>query len=214
MASIPLKPGYGPTLGQLLSPLWRRTPLLGRMAVILLLALLVLLAVGLWLHLRGSQFSHSGTVSFSFSYKGMRSVPPEAGAFVKLVRDASSGLEDSFSVSPLQLPPYRGHLAGELPIYAIAYTARLRSHSKDFVLRGEGETKVNEDPAYNIFYTLTRHGQELYGRDVLLFPRDPHPRRGARLSMLTPPGLSSEVTSPLLVGGSGTLERPLHSFTF
>ena len=79
------------------------------------------------------------------------------------------------------------------------------------MLRGEGKTRVNTVPAYNIFYTTTVEGRELYGRDVLLLPAREGVRDGVALEMLTLP--SPSLTSPLEVATAGVLERPVETFT-
>ena len=100
---------------------------------------------------------------------------PDPGGYVKVQRRRADGsLEDSFAVEPLQLPPYSGELSGELPLYATGYIRGLARRDPDFVLRGEGKTRVNGVPAYHVLYTAVVEGRTMYGRDVLLLPE----RRG------------------------------------
>ncbi len=54
----------------------------------------------------------------------------------------------------------------------------------------------------------------MYGRDVLLVPEQAGARRGVVISMLTSPSANAQVTSPLLVAGSGVLTEPLRTFSF
>ena len=80
------------------------------------------------------------------------------------------------------------------------------------MLRGEGKTRVNTVPAYNIFYTARIEGREMYGRDVLLLPeragvRDGVAHRDADVCR------AAAVTSPLEVASAGVLERPVETFT-
>ena len=156
-------------------------------------------------------YSHGGAAPFHFSYRGLYRTTPEAGQYVRIDRRAGGRLEDSFAVSPLRLPPYGGGLSGELPVYASGYIDRLRAKFAGFVLRGEGKTRVNTVPAYNIFYTATVEGREMYGRDVLLLPERAGVRDGVALEMLTLP--RPPFTSPLEVGSDGVLERPVETFT-
>ncbi len=79
------------------------------------------------------------------------------------------------------------------------------------MLRGEGKTRVNTVPAYNIFYTARIEGREMYGRDVLLLPERQGVRDGVALELLTLP--SAGVTSPLEVATAGVLDRPVETFT-
>ena len=46
------------------------------------------------------------------------------------------------------------------------------------MLRGEGKTRVNTVPGYEVLYTATVDGREMYGRDVLLLPERPGAREG------------------------------------
>ena len=210
-----MKPEYGPTLGRLLSPRWRAASPLARGAVIAFGVGLLALVLAVVLTLENATFSQGGKVPFSFSYRGLYRVAPDPGGFVKVQRRRSDGrLEDSFAVEPLRLPSYSGELSGELPLYAAGYVRALSQRYADFVLRGEGKTKVNTVPAYNIFYTAVLEGQSMYGRDVLLLPERPGARTGVGIVMLTSPTASSQVTSPLQVATAGILMRPVKTFTF
>src|SRR5271167_3292836 len=170
MATIPLKPQYGPTLGTLLAPRWHAARRVIRGAVIAAGAALVVLAIAAVFTLWPATYSHGGAAPFHFSYRGLYRTTPEPGQYVRIDRRADGRLEDSFAVSPLRLPPYSGGLSGELPVYASSYIGGLSRKFSGFVLRGEGKTRVNTVPAYNIFYTARVEGREMYGRDVLLLP--------------------------------------------
>jgi hypothetical protein len=211
MATIPLKPQYGPTLGTLLAPRWHAAPRAVRVAVWAACAALVVLAVAIVLTLLPATYSHGGKTPFSFSYRGLYRTTPEAGQYVRIDRRERGRLEDSFAVSPLRLPPYSGGLSGELPVEASRYIEGLRAKFPGLALRGEGKTRVNTVPAYNIFYSATVGGREMYGRDVLLLPEGEGVRDGVALEMLTLP--RPPVTSPLEVASAGVLERPVETFT-
>ena len=210
MATIPLKPQYGPTLGTLLAPRWHAAPRVVRGLVRVAALGIVVLAVAVALALWPATYSHGGAAPFHFSYRGLYRTTPEPGQYVRIDRRAGGRLEDSFAVSPLRLPPYTGGLSGELPVYASGYIAGLSRKFSDFTLRGEGKTRVNTVPAYNIFYTARVEGREMYGRDVLLLPEREGVRDGVALEMLTRP--SAGVT-PLEVATGGVLERPVETFT-
>jgi hypothetical protein len=212
---VPIKPAYGPTLGQLLSPWWRAASRPVRALTLALVAAVVVLGVGVFLTLENAHYSHSGRVPFHFSYRGLYRVAPEAGGYVRLERhDSGGGLEDSFAVGPLTLPPYSGGLTGELPVYAVGYIRMLRAHYREFVLRGEGKTRVNTVPAYQVNYTALVDGRTMWGRNVLLLPERPGAREGVTIAMLTTPTANAEVTSPLEVASEGVLLRPLKTMTF
>ena len=216
MAAVPMKPQYGPTLGRLLSPRWHAASPLARRAIIASAAgLLVVVALAV-LTLENARFSHGGKVPFSFSYRGLYRTAPDPGGYVKVQRRRSDGrLEDSFAVEPLRLPPYSGGLSGELPVYATGYIEGLARTYAQFVPRGEGKTRVNGVPAYNVFYTAVLDGQLMYGRDVLLLPERPGAREGVDIVMLSVPRTRSlKLTSPSEVAAQGVLSRPLKTFTF
>ena len=214
VAAVPIKPEYQPTLGQLLAPRWHSASRLVRGAVIVSLGALVALIVAAVLALENPSFTHGGRVPFSFSYRGLYRVRPDPGGWVKAQRRGPSGrLEDSFAVEPLTLPPYGGAQSSELPLYAEGYIVGLRRRYRDFVLRGDGETSVNNVPAYNVVYTADVEGRRMFGRDVLLLPQRPGAREGVDIVMLTAPKANPQVTSPLEVASAGVLLRPLKTFT-
>jgi len=214
MVAVPIKPEYGPTLGRLLSPRWRAASSLVRGLVRVAILGLIALPIGAFLTLENAHYSHGGSMPFNFSYRSLYRVTPERGGYVRLERHRSDGrLEDSFAVGPLTLPPYSGWQTGELAVYAASYIARLRTSDRHFVLRGEGKTRVNTVPAYQVVYTTVLDGQEMYGRNVLLLAQRPHVRRGVSIVMLTSPTANAQVTSPSEVASEGVLLRPLKTLT-
>jgi hypothetical protein len=213
MATIPLKPRYGPTLGRLLEPRWRAAPRAFRGLVFAAAAGLVALAIAAALTLWPATYSHGGATPFHFSYRGLYRTAPAPGQLVRIERRAHGRLEDSFAVAPLRLPPYSGGLSAELPLYASGYIKGLSGKYSGFVLRGEGKTRVNTVPAYNVFYTAMIEGRQMYGRDVLLLGKRQGVRDGVAIEMLTSPSANSKVTSPLEVASAGVLEKPLKTFT-
>lgn len=212
MASIPLKPEYGPTLGELLAPRWHAASRLVQAIVVAVLVGLLALVVGTALTLENTHYSHGGPAPFSFSYRGLYRTAPAPGEYVQVRSPAHGPLRNSFAVGPLRLPPYTTSLSAELPLYAASYVDGLRHRYSGFVLRGEGKTRVNTVPAYTIAYTAQIAGRTVYGRDVLLLPERSGARDGVHIVMLSVP--TPQVSGPLLVGTAGVLERPLETFTF
>jgi hypothetical protein len=214
MAAVPLKSGYGPTLSELLAPRWRRVPLLLRGLVLLICVGLVVVVVGAALTLQDARISYSGPVAFHFNYKHLYRTAPEPGGYVKVSRRKHGLLEDSFAVEPLLLPSYEGSLTGELPLFATRYIRELATRYQGFVFEGEGKSRVNTVPGYNIFYLARIEGQRVFGRDVLLLPETPGALRGVVIVMHTTPHANSEVKTVQEVATAGVLQAALHTFTF
>ncbi len=107
MLAVPIKPEYGPTLGQMLSPRWHAASA-PRRALVTLIVLVVLAGLAaVVLSLLNATISHGGRVPFSFSYRGLYRVAPDPGGYAKVqLRNSAGVLEDSFAVEPLRLPPY------------------------------------------------------------------------------------------------------------
>ncbi len=213
MPAIPLKPEYGPTLGRLLAPRWHAASRLVQTVVVVAGVGLLAIAIGAGLTLENAHYSHGGPAPFSFSYRGLYRIAPEPGEYVQVRSPARGPLRNSFAVGPLQLPPYTGGLSAELPMYAASYIETLRRRYTGFVLRGEGNTRVNTVPAYDIVYTAQIEGRTYYGRDVLLLGGQTGARAGVYIVMLSAPKADPGVSTPRFVGTTGVLEEPLESFT-
>jgi hypothetical protein len=211
MASIPLKPEYGPTLGRLLAPRWHAASRRTRTIAIAAGAALVALLIGAGLTFENAHYSHAGPVAFHFSYRGLYRTAPGPGEYVRVRGPRHGALRNSFAVGPLELPPYEGPLSGELPVFASRYIEVLRHRYPGFVLRGEGKTLVQKRLAYDISYTTRIGGRTVDGRDLLILPERPHPRAGLHVVMLTD---SADVSSPSLVGTTSELELPLETLRF
>jgi hypothetical protein len=214
VVAIPLKPEYGPTLGRLLAPRWHAATRVTRLAVLALCGALLIGAVALVLTLLNPTYAHGGPVSFSFSYRGLYRVPAEPGGYFKAQKRGAAGVLDySFAVAPLRLAPYAGEPSGELPLYAHGYIEALRRRYAGLVLRGEGKTKVNTLPAYDVLYEAPVEGRVMYGRDILIVPERTGARDGVALAMLTRPGVSRQIEGPIEVASTGVLLRELRSFS-
>jgi len=216
MAGAAMKAEYGPTLGRSFAPRWRGASSLARAAVIGAVVVLIALLAAAALTLENTSYSQPGRVPFSFSYRGLYRVAPDAGGFVKVQSHGSGGaLKYSFAVDPLRRPRYSGELLGELPVYASGYIATLARRYSDFVLRGEGKARVNVNlTGYQVLYTATVDGTEVYGRDVLLMPARRGERDGVAVVMLTSTTATKQIASPQEVATTGVLLRPLKTFAF
>ncbi len=216
MAAAAMKPEYGPTLGRLLAPRWHAASKLARAAVVGAGVGLVALLAAVGLTLANTTYSHGGPVPFSFSYRDLYRATPDPGGYVKVqARWPDGALKYSFAVDPLALPAYSGEVTAAEPLYATRLTQVLSGRYRGFELRGEGKTRVsNTLTGYQVLFTADVEGQRMYGRDVLLLPQRAGAREGVIAAMLTSPTASAQVTSPMEVGETGVLLRPLKSFTF
>ncbi|HWX87084.1 MAG TPA: hypothetical protein VNX67_02815 [Solirubrobacteraceae bacterium] len=211
MASIPLRPQYGPTLGSLLAPRWRAAAPAWRALAIAVGVALLALALGLALNLLDASYSRGGPVPFSFRYKGLYRTAPGPGSYVRIARNSHGRLEDSYAVAPLRLGAYSGAVSGELPVFADGYTHTLARRFADFRFEGEGKTRISSTlGGYEVLYRASIEGRTMHGRDVMLLPEHPGARQGVAIEMLT--GEPVTVSKP--VASSGVLEVPLKSFSF
>jgi hypothetical protein len=210
MASIPLKPQYGPTLGRLLEPRWRAARPITRSFVIATGAALAVLLIVAVLSLLDAGYSHGGPVPFGFRYRGLYRTAPDPGGYVKVARSSHARLEDSFAVSPLRIAPYTGSVTGVLPLRSAGYVRELQRRFAGFRLQSEGKTRITSTLAgYDVRYSALIDGRRLSGRDIFLLPSGRHVREGVVLEMLTSERTS--VAKP--VATQGVLEKPLKTFS-
>jgi hypothetical protein len=215
MSAVPIKPEYGPTLGRLLSPRWRAAPPAFRGVVIAGAVGILAAAVGLVLTLQNAHYSQGGSMPFHFAYRGLYRTAPEPGGYVRVVqKDSDGALRYSYEVDPLSLPAYKGGISGELPVFATGYARRLVRRFDDYVPRGEGKTRANGVPGYQLLFTIRLGGREMLGRDVLLLPVREGARRGVSILMLTSSTATKNITAPIEVASEGVLLRPLKTFSF
>src|SRR5882757_7150068 len=213
--AIPVKPEYGPTLGRLLEPRWRAAPAALRALTIAAGVAMLALAVGIVLYVQPSSYSHGGTVPFHLQYRGLDREPAQAGELLRLSGRYSDGrLKYSYVVGPLRLPAYAGVPTGVLAVYATAYIRARSLRIPEFELEGEGRTRVNGVPGYQVLYTGRVDGEPVYGRDVLLLPEKPGAREGVTIEMIASRTASKEVDGPSEVASAGALLRPVKTFTF
>jgi hypothetical protein len=216
MAALRMKPEYGPTLGRLLAPRWRAASRPRRAAVLAAGVALVAVLLGAFLTLENSSYSRGGSVPFSFSYRDLYRTAPDPGGFVKVQSRWHGGaLKYSYAVGPLRVPHYTGEVSAALPLYAVGFIRMLSGRYDDFELRAEGKTRINNTlTGYEVVYTADVEGRTMYGRDVLLLPPRAGAREGVVVTMLTAPTASAQVQSPLEVGETGVLLKPMKTFTF
>jgi hypothetical protein len=222
---VPLKPQYGPTLGQILAPRWRRASARARRLTVVAAAVIVGVAIGVVLTLESATVSGGARVPFSFAYKGLTRTAPEAGELARVQRSSGGHLRDSFAVAPLRLPAYAGSVTGEFPLYASGYIHSLAARYPHFALVGQGPVRTSafgsweelppstiyyHVPTYTIAFTALVQGRPVYGRDVWLVPNRRGAREGVEIRMLGAAG--AHAGSPLSLGTVGVLSRPLRTF--
>src|SRR6185312_6392450 len=110
MASVPLKPQYGPTLGTLLAPRWHAAAPVWRAIAIVAGVVVLALALVVGLNLLDARYAHGGPVPFSFEYKGLYRTAPDPGGYVRVARSSAGGREDSYAVAPMDLGAYTGNV--------------------------------------------------------------------------------------------------------
>ncbi len=216
MTAVAMKREYGPTLGQLLAPRWRAASSVSRAAVIAAAVAVVAALAALGLTLENASFSYGGSVPFSFSYRDLYSVAPDPGGYVKVQsRWPDGALKYSYAVAPLRLPAYSGELSGEMPLFAVGFIRTLGARYRSFELRGEGKTRIsNTLSGYQVLFTADVEGRRVFGRDVMLLPERAGAREGVAVTMLTSPTASTQVLTPMEVGETGELLKPLKTFAF
>jgi hypothetical protein len=216
MVALPMKPEYGPTLGRLLAPRWSVAPRRVRLAAIAICVGLVVVLIGAGLTLENAHYSHGGPVPFSFAYRDLYRVTPEAGGYVKVESRWPNGeLKYSYAVDPLRLPPYSGALTAEMPLFATSYVKALGRRYRDFALSGEGKSKINNTlTGYQVAYSAVLDGEQVYGRDILMVPEGSGVRDGVVIRILAATSANVQVTSPREVAQTGILLRPLKTFSF
>ncbi|MGA7706118.1 MAG: hypothetical protein WB998_14640 [Solirubrobacteraceae bacterium] len=212
MASVPLKPRYGPTLGTMLAPRWHAARPVWRAGVVVAGLAVVALVGYVALNLLDASYSHGAPVPFSFKYKGLYRTAPDPGGYVKVARDADGRLRDSYAVAPFRVGTYTGNVSGELPVAAAAYVRHTLARRFDgFRFEGEGKTRISSTlGGYEVLYSATIGGRPMHGRDVMLLPERVGAREGVVVEMLT----DEPVTVSEPVASSGVLEVPLKSFSF
>ena len=218
-AASSLRPEFGPTLGELLAPRWRRLGAGARRAALVAgAALVVLAAFGLRAALSGDhEFVHRQAPAFNLRWADpLKRVAPRPGDYLHLESRRGDLFLQSFAVRRLVLPVYSGDPNGELPLFAESYIASLARRVQGFQRScdgcGEGKARINDISGYSINFRAKMGKRTLYGRDVLLLPDGLGARVGVVLEMRATP--AAKVAGPETVGSGGVLKLPLRSFRF
>lgn len=212
MSSL-VAPEHRPTLPELVGARVGRRGLVAVSAVAVLPALLLAFLV-----LRPEDdstdvVSTAEPAPFHFRYTaGLERVAPKGDELVRLEARRGELFIQSFAVSPLRLPPYRGETSGSLPVFAAGEIEALRARFAEFELVQDAKTRVNDVAGHVILFRARLGERRLYGRQVLLPEPLPGTRDGVRLLLLaTPAGGVSRASE---VGVRGVVKRPYRTFRF
>jgi hypothetical protein len=207
MSSSVVRPGYGPSLPQVLKAQPRAVQLLAR-----LIGVLILLAVAWWvLFGRASDLTRviiGDPIAFNVGYKApLQRVEPKQGELLRL-----EGPAEEFVVKPLRLPPYEGQFSGFLPAYSSTLAAQMERERPGLVVRGEGRVNINKVRGYELIYQAPgEDGRKRYGRRIMMLPDDTA-REGVEILLET--DASAAVPTPDDAGRVGPTKSALRSFRF
>lgn len=157
--------------------------------------------------------SRAEPAPFNFRYtEGLEPAAPQGDERLRLEARRGDLFVQSFAVSPLRLPAYRGDVGGTLPVFAAGEIEALRGRFAEFELIQDSKTRVNEVSGHVILFRARLGERRLYGRQVLLPEPVAGTRDGVRLLLLaTPAGGVSRASE---VGIRGVVKRPFRTFRF
>ncbi len=207
MARSVVRPEFGPALPELLAS-WPRVLRLG---VVALALSAVAVVAALWARSHSDPLTRiivARPVAFNIGYQSpFTRRTPLRGEIVRL-----ADRDQWLSVSELRLPPFRGDVAGILPLYATGIERELAAGRPGFQLRGEGRANINAIQGYGFTYIVrAQGGRRRYGQQLFL-PVDATSRSGVTIALEA--DASPAVTNPDMVGRTGPLKVSLRSFRF
>ena len=213
MSSL-VKEEFGPTLPTLLRgvPRWLRWGVWA--------AIVVLLAVGLWLGTGGAAAPETHVVvrgerTFNLAWDPSRlKRVSEPGALLALEGRRGDLFLDGFTVRSVTLPPYRGAPGGVLAVLGANRLRELRATAPGFVPSNppEGRTRVNDSTGYQVTWRERRDGRTIYARDIWLVSPEPGSREALLVELRTTPAAGTPNADR--TGGTGALKQPLRSLRF
>jgi hypothetical protein len=202
-------PEYRPTLGDelaALAPPRRRVAI----ALLALAALLIVLAATRTFAEEGRHVVRKSPFAYNFRLPDdMRLVAAGRGEWLRAERRDGDRLVASFAVEPLRLPPYRGNLAGALPVIAARQWSDLRARFPGLKPVEETKARVNLVAGYTMVF---KAAPGVYGRVVLLPRKGRHPRAGVRLVLLSTHAAGAEQASD--IGVVDDLKLPYRTFRY
>jgi hypothetical protein len=209
-----LRPEYGPALPDLL-----RTRLgvpRGVTYVLAAIAAAGLLALGFTVAVAGDErYLHEGEPVFNFRYAAdaLSRETGRDGMLVRLEGRRGDVFLQSMEVRRLRLPPYRGAVSGQLPIFTDRHVAaQVAPRFDGFVALEEGKARINTAPGYQIGFRAREGDRTLYGREVLLVPDEPGARDGVAITIVQTNAAGAHAVED--AGAVGAIKKPFRSFRF
>jgi hypothetical protein len=214
-----VRPEFGPTLPELVGPRVRAWPRGVRIALLALAALVVVVAVAVLVRGRSDtrpQAVVRAPVAFNLLYpKPLERVTPRGREVLRLQTPAGTAAPQSFAVTPLRLPPYRGDVGAALLGLSASAIAQMSRTVPGFVERAEGRVNYNRQPGYEIQFQSTIGGKTTYGRRTLLVPGgDTPPREGVDIMILAARSPATPNVNAVAATNGGALKTVIRSFRF
>jgi hypothetical protein len=212
-----VRPEFGPTLPELLGPRVRALPRALQAALAAIAALVVLAAAAVLLRDNRDTGRHAVVrqpVTFNLLYpEPLERVAPRARETLRLQTPPGFAAPQSFAVTPLSLPPYRGDVSAVLLGMSGPLIERMSRTIPGFVWRADGRVNYNRQPGYEIQFQATVGGKTTYGRRTLLVPGgDTPPRKGVDITMLA--ARAPAVPNVNSVASKAPLKTAIRSFRF
>lgn len=184
-----VRPEYGPSGPELIRRRWGARGVRAAVAGVVLAALVLAVLIaragdGITL------LEHRSAPVFTLLYPAgqLHRVAPQPGELLRLTSHRGR-LRMAVTVGRLRLPPYRGSVAGVLPIYADRAIDRLAGELPAFQALTDGKARVNDAPGYQFGYRFGPPGHRTLGTDVFVVAKDGD-REGVliRYRQANPPG--------------------------
>jgi hypothetical protein len=213
-----VRPEYGPSLPELLGPRVRGLPRAARFALVALGVLIVVAAAAFLLRDRRDtrpQAVVRAPVAFNLLYpRPLERVKPRGREVLRL-RTPRAATRQSFAVTPLRLPPYRGDVGAVLLGRSGPLIQQMRRTIPGFVERGDGRVNYNRQPGYEIQFQARIAGRTIYGRRTLLVPGgDTPPRAGVDIMILGARSPAVPNVNALATANGSALKTAIRSFRF
>jgi hypothetical protein len=213
-----VRPGFGPTLPELLGPRVRALPRAGRIVLAALAALVVVALPAVFLRARTDDripVVVREPIAYNLVHtEALQQVRPHGRETLRLETPPATADPQRFAVTPFRLPPYRGDSTGVLTGMSPNLIARMRRTIPGFVWRSDGRVNYNRQPGYEIVFQARIGGRTWYGRRTLLVPGgDAPPREGVDIMIMA---ARSEAIPHVdaLASSQGALKTAIRSFRF